>query len=195
MRIAHLLFASFLLALLLAPATAQAQFCQGVDGPYWCGDPEACQAVCSEPGSDCTTPCKRFNSWTTCGGGGGNDEDGDGILNDSDNCACNANANQADCDQDGAGDVCDAVNEKWVPVSSVNYCDWDMDWHFGYGEVEKYGTQQYQNLCNNSYCNQSVKIDDKKCYGYTDGYACCYDNYGYSTCAIDNQCPADTCPF
>jgi hypothetical protein len=195
MRTVRLLFVSSLFTLALAASPAQAQWCQGVDGPYWCGDPDACQAVCSEPGADCTTPCTRLGgTWTTCGGGG-SDIDGDGIGNDSDNCACNANTNQADCDQDGQGDVCDAQNEKWVVVSGVDYCDWDMDWHFGYGEVEKFGTQRYRELCTNSYCNQSVKMDDKKCYGYTDAYDCCYDNYGYSICSIDNQCPADSCPF
>jgi hypothetical protein len=197
MKTTRLLFAAALLAFaFFGPTPVQAQWCQDINGAYWCGDPEACQGICSDPGSDCTTPCKRLTgTWTTCGGGSETDSDSDGIGNDVDNCTCTSNSSQADCDQDGMGDVCDAANEKWVPVTSVSQCDWDMDWHFGYGEVEKWGTQQYKNICNNALCNNSVLMDDKKCYGYTDGYACCYDNFGYSVCATDNQCPADSCPF
>jgi len=189
------LLCTLFVGLVLSSSAAQAEWCQGVDGPYWCGDPSACQVVCSEPGSDCMTPCLRFgNTWGTCGGSEfDTDVDGDGIANDSDNCACDANSNQIDCDQDGAGDVCDAVDEKWVPVSSVTRCDWDMDWHFGYGEVELFGTQQYRELCTNSYCNESVKMDDKKCYGIFDAEDCCIENYGLAVCDIDNQCPAETC--
>lgn len=191
----RLLAVPALLALLFCAIPAQAQWCQGVDGAYWCGDPEACQGICNEPGSDCTTACKRLTGvWTTCGGGSATDSDNDGISNDSDNCLCSSNASQTDCDQDGMGDTCDPVDEKWVPVSTLDYCDWDADWHFGYLEVETWGTRQYRELCTNTYCNNSEKIDDKKCYGYTDGEDCCYDNFGF-LCDTDNQCPADTCPF
>jgi hypothetical protein len=154
-----------------------------------------CYQVCSnEP--LCTDVCQRPNgTLTTCGGGPVGDADSDGVGDATDNCACAANTNQADCDQDGMGDACDWHNEKWVAVSLVDYCDWDMDWHFGYGEVELWGTQQYHELCTNTYCNNSVKIDDKKCYGIFGGYECCVENYGSQACSIDNQCPADTCPF
>ncbi|HEY9420359.1 MAG TPA: hypothetical protein VIW92_03010 [Thermoanaerobaculia bacterium] len=195
MRTACLIFASAFFAFLFGGLPAQAQWCHDIDQTYWCGDPSDCEGVCTQPGSDCTTACSRFGNWTTCGGGSETDSDSDGIPNTSDNCLCSSNSNQADCDQDGMGDVCDAVDEKWVPVSSVTYCDWDMDWQGpGWGEVELYGTQRYRELCTNAYCNNSVKMDDKKCYGYTQADDCCYDNFRY-LCDTDNQCPAETCPF
>jgi hypothetical protein len=195
MRLARLLAFSCLLALFFASAPAQAQWCHDIDQTYWCGDPSDCEGVCSQPGADCTMECSRFGTWTTCGGGSTTDSDSDGIPNSSDNCVCSSNANQADCDQDGMGDTCDAVDEKWVPVNTLTYCDWDMDWHFGYGEVEKWGTRRYRELCTNTYCNNSEKMDDSKCYGIFDAEDCCIESYGSATCSTDNQCPADTCPF
>ena len=195
MKFCGLLLASFLALFLVSPA-AQAQWCQGVEGAYWCGDPNACEAVCSEPGSDCMTPCLSFGgNWGTCGGGEfDTDVDGDGVLNDSDNCACVPNSSQVDCDQDGMGDVCDPVDEKWVPVSTTTYCDWDMDWHFFYGEVEQYSTRRFREVCTNSYCNDTFQTAEKRCYEPFDDNYCCEIHFGQA-CLTDNQCPADTCDF
>jgi len=136
MRTGFVLLGSFLLALLLVPTPAQAQWCQGIDGPYWCGDPDACEAICTEPWADCTTSCSGWGGWTTCGGGGP-DTDGDGVNDDVDNCGCAPNSNQADCDGDGAGNVCDGENANYV-FSHADLCMVDRDTHFGYFELEKH---------------------------------------------------------
>lgn len=141
MKIATLLAGSFLLALLFAPAPVQAQWCQDINGPYWCGDPEACQGVCSEPSSDCTTPCKQFNTWKTCGGTA-TDSDNDGVSNDTDNCTCTSNSTQTDCDSDGHGNVCDSLNANYV-LYSEQTCMVDRDSHVGYYELERHIDQRY----------------------------------------------------
>ena len=193
MRTAGLLLGLCLLAFLFAPAPAQAAWCQGPEGAYWCGDPEACPGICNEPGSDCTTACKRLSgTWTTCGGGPANDADSDGVSDASDNCLCTANSNQANCDQDSMGDVCDPVDQKWVPTNIRTYCDWDADWHFGYGEIEQYGTRSYRELCTNATCNNIEFIQEKRCYEPFDDDYCCEIHFGQQ-CLTDNQCPADTC--
>ncbi|MBK7537136.1 MAG: thrombospondin type 3 repeat-containing protein [Myxococcales bacterium] len=40
------------------------------------------------------------------------DDDNDGVADGGDNCALVANSNQADYDSDGAGDACDATNDR-----------------------------------------------------------------------------------
>ena len=141
MKIVSLLVGTFLLALLLAPAAVQAQWCQDINGPYWCGDPDACEGVCSDPNSDCTTPCVRFNTWRTCGGTA-TDSDNDGVSNDTDNCACTANSNQADCDGDGTGTACDSLNANYY-LYSEQTCMVDRDSHFLYYELERHIDQRY----------------------------------------------------
>lgn len=174
MRITVLLFVSFLLALLLAPAPSQAQWCQDINQPYWCGDPDACEGVCSEPSSSCTTPCKQFSTWTTCGGSA-TDSDGDGVVNDSDNCACTSNANQADCDGDGAGNVCDGLNASYV-FSHDTLCMVDRDSHFGYYELEAHYDRVY---VDNSSCGAPNTYDTYEdpdsawCSNSVSNYNCC----------------------
>lgn len=142
MRNIVLLFGCFLLALLLAPAPAQAQWCQDIYGAYWCGDPDACEGICGQPGSDCTTSCQQFGgTWTTCGGSA-TDSDFDGVSNDSDNCVCTSNSNQADCDGDGWGNVCDSLNANYVYSHDV-LCMVDRDSHWLYYELERHYDRVY----------------------------------------------------
>ncbi|MEA2563618.1 MAG: hypothetical protein QOH06_5122 [Acidobacteriota bacterium] len=200
MKVIGLLLGSFLLALVLAPASAQAQWCQGIDGPYWCGDPDACQAICSEPGSDCTTSCKRFgNTWATCGAGGG-DNDADGVADDIDNCTCSANADQADCDEDGIGDACDSQNEKWVYVQDLGECDIDRHATGTEWDVQRMGAKRYRNVCNNTYCSDRYVIQEESCtfsfWGCGKGYIeCCECQFGYDTCHQPSVCGEPNCPF
>ncbi len=200
MRVTGLLLGSCVLAFLfLAPAPAEAQWCQDINGPYWCGDPEACQAICSEPGSDCTTPCKRFNNWATCGAGGG-DNDNDGIADDTDNCTCSANADQADCDQDGLGDACDAQNERWILVQDLGECDIDRHATGTEWDVQRIGARRYRNECNNTYCSDRYVIEEKSCtfsfWGCGQSYShCCDCQFGYNTCHQPSVCGEPNCPF
>ena len=188
---------AFLCLLALTATPAQAQWCQGIDGPYWCGDPEACQGVCSDPNSDCMTPCKRFNNWSTCGGIT-NDHDGDGVGNGSDNCACNANSNQADCDLDGFGDVCDGNSVRWVYVQDMGRCDWDGDTNFGSFDVEILGAHQYQDACSGNYCADRYVIDQDECNWGTQTYStdtCCEALFNDSWCIHGNCGGGSNCPF
>ena len=193
MKIGMLLSACFLL-FLFHPSSAAAQWCHDIDQTYWCGDPNACEYVCGLSSSDCTTPCEGYLGSTNCGGGG-NDLDGDGIANGSDNCVCQTNANQADCDTDGAGDACDARNEKWVFVQDLGYCDWDGDAHFGSMDIELYAADRYQNQCDGNYCSKKRLLQSGTCYGFMSSGSCCNSLYGSSICSIDNQCGLPNCSF
>lgn len=198
MRVIGLLLGLVLLAL-LAPTPVQAQWCQDINGAYWCGDPDACEGICSQSGSDCTTECLRFNTWSTCGGGG-NDNDRDGIPDVSDNCVCSANADQADCDQDGIGDACDSLNEKWVFVQNLGECDIDRHATGTEWDVQRIGAYRYRNVCNNTYCSDRYVIEEKSCtFSFTGcgkGYIeCCECRFGYDTCHQPSVCGDPNCPF
>lgn len=198
MKTSGLFFGAFLFLFLLSPSWANAQWCHDQDTTWWCGDPNACEGICSEPGATCETYCEQWGLPSTCGGGG-TDLDGDGVLNGSDNCVCVANANQADCDIDGAGDVCDYQNERWVYQQDIGQCDWDGDNHFGSIDVEVYGARRYVNVCNSSVCNDKYLIDQGSCVwtsscGWSDA-ACCNCNFP-QYCSTDNQCGNyPDCPF
>lgn len=187
---------------LFLPTPATAQWCQGIDGPYWCGDPNACPAVCSEPGATCDTPCKLFSTWSTCGGGG-NDLDNDGVANDFDNCVCTANSNQADCDTDGMGDACDPANENWVLIQFLSACAWESDAHWNSWGVQLYRGEVYRNTCNNSTCVKKQLVDDGSCCyefceGGESGRDCCYHSFNnHPVCANEpqDQCGQPQCPF
>lgn len=189
---------------LFLPTAASAQWCQGAEGSYWCGDPNACEAVCSEPGSACDTPCVQSFSgnWTTCGGGG-NDLDFDGVANGSDNCVCAANSNQADCDTDGMGNVCDAVNENWVQIQYIfNACAWDAQEHWNYYDVQLYNAAVYQNVCDNSTCVKKIFIDDGSCCYFCEGgensRECCFHSFNNNQACHNepqDQCGQPQCPF
>lgn len=176
MRTTALIFATLLLALLLVPAPARSLWCQGIDGPYWCGDPDACEEVCTQPGADCTTSCKQFQTWTTCGGGSEDDGDEDGVTNDVDNCTCTPNSSQADCDGDGAGNVCDNENANYV-FSHKELCMVDRDTHFGYFELEKHHDWVYVDV---SSCNSPPKLETREdpdsawCFNIST-YDCCFE--------------------
>ncbi|HEX7181545.1 MAG TPA: hypothetical protein VF756_06855 [Thermoanaerobaculia bacterium] len=195
-----LLLGSFLLVLLFIPSSAQAQWCQGVDGPYWCGDPNACEGICGEPGATCDTPCEGFGgNWTTCGGGGP-DYDGDGVANESDNCLCQANSSQADCDTDGWGDVCDPRNEKWVFVEDLGRCETDSDVHWNKFTIEQFAAKRYRNECDGSYCSDRYLISSASCNFSSSGCgtsagACCNCHYPFSWCTGIATCGSPDCPF
>lgn len=195
------IFACTLVLGLLLPTLADAQWCQGPEGAYWCGDPDACTFVCGEPGSDCTTSCDQFGTGTTCGAFFGQnpaDYDGDGVATSSDNCPCTANANQANCDGDPWGDACDAQNEKWVLLQNLGRCDLDYDEHAFYRTVEQFGSKKYQNLCGGAICYDQYLISDANCYYTTScgatNSACCDCNYPFAWC-IPDVCPTPACPF
>lgn len=175
MKVATLLVGSFLLALLFAPAPVQAQWCQDINGPYWCGDPDACQGVCSDPNSDCTTPCKQFNTWKTCGGTA-TDSDNDGVSNSTDNCVCTSNSNQADCDSDGTGTACDSLNANYV-LYSEQLCMVDRDTHVGYFELERHIDQRYVDT---SSCGAPDTYDT-----YEDGNSAWCSNISTYDCCIN----------
>lgn len=139
-----LLVVALLAAAGLVPSMAEAQWCQGIDGPYWCGDPDSCLYVCGLPSSTCTTSCDSSFA-TNCGtfqGNPANDLDSDGVANTSDNCVCTANSGQADCDGDGAGNVCDSRNGNYV-FNSEYACKSDRDEHVLYFTVEVTYEQKY----------------------------------------------------
>ena len=130
---------------LLGAIGAQAQWCQGIDGPYWCGDPNSC-FLCGSEGWTCDTSCTRAGGLSsTCGqfaGNPANDLDGDGVVNTSDNCLCTPNSNQADCDGDGTGNVCDSENANYQLVSNER-CWIDRDVHVVYYDLEDYWERRY----------------------------------------------------
>ena len=203
MKSRHLLLALPVLALAaLFPATAEAQWCQGVSGPYWCGDPNSCLYLCGQPASNCTTACKFGGGWTTCGetqGLNAADYDSDGISTSNDNCPCTANANQANCDGDNYGDICDPKNEKWVLLQNLGRCDLDFDLHFDHRTVEQYGSKKYRNLCGGAICYDRYLLSDADCSytsscGSTNG-DCCVCNYPFEWCIGGTSCPSPACPF
>ncbi|HEV8578526.1 MAG TPA: thrombospondin type 3 repeat-containing protein [Thermoanaerobaculia bacterium] len=188
---------------LFLPTAASAQWCHDQDTTWWCGDPNACEGVCSEPGATCDTYCEQWGQPTTCGGGG-NDYDGDGVANASDNCLCNANSNQADCDTDGMGDVCDPANEKWVQIQYIfNACAWDGDAHWNSWAVQLYNATVYRNTCDNSTCVKKHLIDDGSCCYYVcaggeNARECCYHSFNNNPACgntPDDQCGQPQCPF
>ena len=154
-----------------------------------------CFQVCSNEAL-CTDACRLPNgTWITCAGGPVGDADNDGVGDAADNCPCASNTNQADCDTDGIGDACDSRNEKWVFVQDLGRCDWDGDVHWNKIVVEQYGSHQYQNLCDNSYCYKQVLLSDEECpFGLYDLSGCCEQNYGSANC-IHGSCGSPSCPF
>ena len=54
------------------------------------------------------------------------DRDNDGILNDEDNCPDNYNPDQADVDNDDLGDVCDPVNDLYIPSNMKAGGGWSL---------------------------------------------------------------------
>lgn len=189
-RLALRLVFALPLALLLCAVAAQA--CPP-DDPFC----DRCNNICN--GSNCADACKAGGSWTTCGqwdGNPANDLDGDGVVNASDNCMCTANSNQADCDTDGIGDACDAVNEKWVAISTtVNACAWDSDTHIWGFSVQIYNATTYRNVCNNATCVKKNELGDHSCcfacIGGGSGEECCDQNFGHN--AVCGQVPYDQC--
>lgn len=191
------------LCLLAFAGEASAQWCQSPEGPYWCGDPDNCAGVCSDPTSDCTTSCEMFGgTQTTCGayfGAPANDLDSDGVANGSDNCICTANSNQANCDGDAWGDSCDSANELWVFVTDLGRCDWDGDTHWNKFTVEQYGAKRYQNVCDGSFCSDRYLISEVDCHfstgcGSSKG-ACCDCHYPFLWCSGGDDCGSPGCPF
>lgn len=198
-KIATLSFGFILLALLCASAPAQAQWCQDINGAYWCGDPSACEGVCSQSGSDCTTECSRFGEWSTCGAGG-DDNDSDGVADSSDNCVCAYNPNQANCDGDSLGDACDPQSAVWVFVQDLGECDIDRHATGTEWDVQRMGALRYRNLCDNTYCSDRYVIEEKSCtfsfWGCGKSYShCCECWWDYNTCHQQNTCGGPDCPF
>lgn len=154
-----------------------------------------CKNIC---GSDCDVECTYGGQPTTCFDWyhrSSDDGDNDGIPYYDDNCACASNTDQADCDTDGLGDVCDSRNEKWVFVQDLGRCDWDGDIKWNKIVIEQYGSHQYQNLCDNSYCYKRVLISSGECpFGVYDLSGCCEQNYGSANC-IHGSCGSPSCPF
>lgn len=115
-------------------ASPSATVVQGVLDP--------CLTACRQENQVCTRECALSPDGSDCGcaqqlaacqlGCPSGDSDGDGVLNGVDNCPSNANSNQADCDGDGLGNVCDALNANYQPVTSDHTCWTDKDSHLGF---------------------------------------------------------------
>ncbi|HLE85919.1 MAG TPA: hypothetical protein VJG13_16390 [Thermoanaerobaculia bacterium] len=154
---------------LLCTSTAEAQWCQDINGAYWCGDPDSCE-LCSSEGWSCDTPCSGFGGSSTCGqyaGNPANDLDGDGVLNTSDNCLCTSNAGQADCDGDNLGTVCDPENASYQQVSNQR-CWIDRDAHATHYDLEDYWERRYLDFSSCGAPDKYVryKNNEATCFGF-----------------------------
>lgn len=143
------------IAILALPGAAAAQWCDDIDGPYWCGDPDSCEQ-CELPGWDVCTSCDDFGTSMTCGeyyGSPANDVDDDGTIDSIDNCRCLANPNQYQCP---AGSPQCGQGSFVYDGPTMQLCYFDPDTHFPDGvDVEIYTVDRYR---------------DTSCYGYIDHY-------------------------
>lgn len=162
---------------------------------------DGCKNICNA--MTCDAACQFNGEYITCldwYDRFGDDGDGDGIPSDSDNCPCGRNANQADCDSDGAGDICDSRNERWVFVQNLGECDTDQHATGTEWDIQKIGAIRYLNVCDNTYCSDRYVIEEKSCtfsfWGCGKGYfECCACSFSYNTCHQANTCGGPDCPF
>lgn len=161
---------------------------------------EGCRHACN---GDCDMECSLDGLPSTCFDWyhrSSDDGDGDGLDYWEDNCPCAANADQADCDDDGTGDVCDAVNEKWVFVQDLGRCETDSDVHWNHFTVEQFGARRYVNECDSSECVDRYLLSSVNCNFSTQGCgtsagACCNCYYQFSWCTGITTCGGPDCPF
>lgn len=148
------IFAS--IVLFIQSGVSLAQWCQGINGPYWCGDPDHC-AQCAASNWSCDRRCTAFGGMTmTCGEFRGNpahDLDNDGVANNSDSCRCTPNPNQfcaSNVQQCGQGNYV-------FHARTMQLCHIDPDLHFDGVDVEIYTADSYRDASCYQYANRFRK--------------------------------------